>query len=105
MAEVLILNGGIVDGTGNLWYRGDVRIVGDRIAEIGPTISDAGTQHVIDAQERIVCPGFFDMHSHFEYPLLVDGEGHSKIRQGITTDVTGESHFPGSHPRAGPSGD
>ncbi len=57
MAEILIRNGRIVDGTGNPWYRGDVRIVEDRIAEIGPRLADAGTQHTIDAQERSSAPG------------------------------------------------
>ena len=89
--DILIRNGRIVDGTGNPWFRSDVRIRDDRIAEIGPGLLRARTETAIDADDRIVSPGFFDMHSHSEYPLLVDGEAHSKIRQGITTDVTGES--------------
>jgi N-acyl-D-aspartate/D-glutamate deacylase len=91
---MLIRNGRIVDGAGNPWFWGDVRIEGKRIAEMGSDLEKQG-EPVIDARKRIVCPGFFDMHSHSEIPLLVDGEGHSKIRQGITTEVTGESQSPG----------
>jgi N-acyl-D-aspartate/D-glutamate deacylase len=38
-----------------------------------------------------VAPGFIDMHSHSDMPLLTDGNGQSKIRQGVTTEVIGES--------------
>ncbi len=33
--DILIQNARIVDGAGNPWYRGDVGIVGDRIAAVG----------------------------------------------------------------------
>jgi N-acyl-D-aspartate/D-glutamate deacylase len=93
MTPVLIKGGRIVDGAGNPWFRGDVRTGGEYITEIGLNLKQKD-ETVIDAKGKIICPGFFDMHSHSEYPLLVDGEGHSKIRQGITTDVTGESTSP-----------
>jgi N-acyl-D-aspartate/D-glutamate deacylase len=38
-----------------------------------------------------VAPGFIDMHSHSDMPLITDGNGQSKIRQGVTTEVIGES--------------
>ncbi|MDA1096123.1 MAG: D-aminoacylase [Chloroflexi bacterium] len=91
MASILVRDGRVVDGTGNPWFHADVRIVDDRIVEIGRGLASRTGERVIDAKGRVVCPGFFDMHSHSEYPLLVDGDGQSKIRQGITTDVTGES--------------
>ena len=31
------------------------------------------------------------MHTHSEMPLLADGDAHSKVRQGVTLDVLGES--------------
>ncbi len=39
----------------------------------------------------MLAPGFIDPHSHSDYPLLVDGNAESKIRQGVTTEVIGES--------------
>jgi N-acyl-D-aspartate/D-glutamate deacylase len=46
---------------------------------------------VIDAKGRVVAPGFIDMHSHSDMPLVTDGNAQSKIRQGVTTEVIGES--------------
>ena len=45
----------------------------------------------------VVAPGFIDMHSHSDYLLLEDGNAQSKIRQGVTTEVLGESNSPGPY--------
>src|ERR687896_266929 len=61
--DVLIRNGRVMDGSGNPWLRADVGITGGRIAAIGRLAgSTAGT--VIDAADRLVTPGFIDVHSH-----------------------------------------
>lgn len=87
--DVIIRGGRIVDGTGNPWFRGDVAIKGDRIARIGEVTGDA--KRVIDATGLVVAPGFIDIHSHSDWLLLEDGGAPSKIRQGVTTEVLGES--------------
>ncbi|WP_456697701.1 amidohydrolase family protein [Aeromicrobium sp. P5_D10] len=65
-AERILLKGGSIlsmdDRVGDLAV-GDVLIVGDRIAEIGPSLSEDGAT-VIDARDRIVMPGFCDPHIH-----------------------------------------
>ena len=43
----------------------DLRVAGGRIAELGPGLAP-GASRVIDAQERLVFPGFIDTHTHFE---------------------------------------
>ena len=87
--DTLILNGKIVDGSGNPWFYGDVGIVGDKIVEVGKLSGREG-KRVIDAKGKIVCPGFIDMLGQSEMALLVDPRGMSKISQGITTEITGE---------------
>ena len=87
--DLVIRNGSIVDGSGNPWFRGDVAIKSDRIASIGRVAVDA--KRVIDATGLVVAPGFIDMHSHSDWVLLEDGNAQSKIRQGVTTEVIGES--------------
>ena len=87
----LILRGGrIIDGTGNPWYVGDVAVRDEYIVKIGVIPPDTPARRVIDVRGLVVCPGFIDMHSHSERTLFVDGDAHSKIRQGVTTDVLGE---------------
>lgn len=87
--DVLITNGRIVDGTGAPWFRGDVGIIGDRIAEIGQLAGrEARTR--VDASNLVVAPGFIDMLGQSEFNVLVDPRAASKITQGITTEITGE---------------
>lgn len=87
--DLLILNGTIIDGAGNPWYRADIGVRGDRIASIGK-LSGARARLTLDAKGKVVAPGFIDMLGQSEGSLLVDGRAMSKISQGITTEVTGE---------------
>src|SRR6478735_3151482 len=87
--EVLITNAQIVDGTGGAARKGSIAIRGGKIAAVGEVTGTAA--RTIDAKGRTVAPGFIDMHSHSDMPLVTDGNGQSKIRQGVTTEVIGES--------------
>lgn len=87
--DLVLANGRVVDGTGAPWFRADVGIRGDRIAAMGD-LSKAPARQRIDVQGRIVAPGFIDMLGQSELNLLVDPRVESKIRQGFTTEVTGE---------------
>jgi dihydroorotase/N-acyl-D-amino-acid deacylase len=87
--DIVIVNGHIIDGTGNPWYGADLAISGDRIAAIGD-LHHAHARRVIDAKGRIVAPGFIDMLGQSEVFLLIDNRSLSKLSQGITTEITGE---------------
>lgn len=88
--DVLIRGGHVVDGTGNPWFAGDVAIRNGRIAAVGP-LPNATAGRTIEAPGLIVAPGFIDLHTHSDMPLLADGTAQSKVRQGVTLDVLGES--------------
>src|ERR1700736_4291981 len=90
----LVLSGGrVVDGTGAPWFRADVGIRGDRIAAVGD-LSRARARRRLDVRELAVAPGFIEQLGHSELHLLVDNRAESKIRQGITSELTGEGISP-----------
>jgi N-acyl-D-aspartate/D-glutamate deacylase len=87
--DLVIIDGHIIDGTGSPWYSGDVGIRAGKIAAIG-NLSASPRTRTIDAQGKVVAPGFIDMLGQSELTILVDPRLPSKIYQGITTEVTGE---------------
>ncbi|HJY86365.1 MAG TPA: D-aminoacylase [Candidatus Acidoferrales bacterium] len=87
--DLLIIGGRVLDGTGNPWYGADVGIRAGRVATIGK-LAGAPAKRTIDVRGLIVAPGFIDMLGQSEHSVLVDGRAESKIRQGITTEITGE---------------
>src|SRR5581483_10457048 len=88
--DTLILGGTVIDGTGAPGYLADVGISQGKIAAIGSFDRSAADQH-LDARGLVVCPGFIDMHTHTDIAVLIDGNAESKVRQGVTLDVIGES--------------
>src|SRR5947208_6301752 len=92
MAEFdIVINGGrLIDGTGNPWFYGDIAIKDGKIADVGKIRPDHGAR-AIAAKGRIVSPGYIDMHTHSDQPLIADGNAESKVRQGVTFDIIGES--------------
>ncbi len=87
--DILIKNGKIFDGTGNPWYSADIGIRGDRIVAIGK-LPNASAKKNIDANGKVVSPGFIDTLGQSELALLIDNRAISKLSQGITTEITGE---------------
>jgi len=86
--DVVIRNARVMDGSGNPWIRADLGITGDRITAIGSLTSATATR-VIDARDRIVAPGFVDVHSHAAEGLRNPAlhQAQPLIAQGITTVV------------------
>lgn len=85
-----VLRGAMVyDGTGRAPAEADVAIAGDRVEAVGPRLAIAGAREV-DLKGLALAPGFIDIHSHSDLVLLVDPKAQSKVRQGVTTEVTGQ---------------
>ncbi|KCZ57363.1 hypothetical protein HY29_01150 [Hyphomonas beringensis] len=87
--DLLIENASIYDGLGSTAQAGEIAIIGDRIAYIGPDAPFQSKQ-VIDAHGLAVAPGFINMLSWSNEALFEDGTGESSLRQGITLEVMGE---------------
>ena len=103
MIDLLIANGLVVDGTGRPGYLADVAVSGQRVLDVGD-LSQVGAARTIDATGMVISPGFIDIHTHSDLSLLVEPWGLSKVRQGVTTEVSGNcgySPFPVAPETAG----
>ena len=85
--DLLIKNGTVVDGTGAPRRHADVAVKDGRIVEIG-AIKD-GARQVTDAEGQVVCPGFFDPHTHYDAQITWDRLLSSSAEHGITSVVMG----------------
>jgi dihydroorotase/N-acyl-D-amino-acid deacylase len=94
MLDLKIINGRIIDGTGAPWYRGDVGVRGDTIVSIGD-LSNVSATTTIDAHGNIISPGFIDLLGQSQWSVFQDPHLEAKVRQGVTTEVTGEGSSPG----------
>ena len=87
MLDTLIINGTVIDGSGKAAYHGAVGM------KDGKLVMAKGTEpaaQVIDAKNRVVCPGFIDAHSHGDALLGTEDGRMFKTPQGITTELTGQ---------------
>lgn len=87
--DILIKNGSIYDGSGQIPYIADIAINDDRIVAIG-ALKEEHAASVIDATGLAVTPGFFNMLSHAHLSLLKDGRAISDVVQGVTFEVLSE---------------
>lgn len=89
--DLLLRGGTVIDGTGAAPRPADVAVRGDRIAAIDApgAIRDDTAADVIDAAGHVVAPGFIDPHGHSDASLFVDGALASHLRQGYTTQLSG----------------
>jgi N-acyl-D-aspartate/D-glutamate deacylase len=86
--DVIVRNGTVVDGTGAPSRQADVGIVGDRIVAVAPALGGSAIR-VIDATDRLVTPGFVDIHTHLDAQLAWDPIASSSCYHGITSVVMG----------------
>jgi N-acyl-D-amino-acid deacylase len=89
MFDYLIRGGRVVDGSGLPWFQADVAIQGGEIAAIG-ALGTGLARATLDANGKVVCPGFIDAHVHGDLALLVDPYHEPAVRQGVTTYVLGQ---------------
>ncbi len=87
MFDLIIKNGSIYDGKGSKPYQADIAISNEKIVEIGDIKGEA--KKVIDAEGKIVTPGFVDIHTHYDGQVTWDPYLRPSTYHGVTTVVMG----------------
>ena len=89
---IVVRNSHVIAGTGAPGRETDIAIADGRIVEIGDDISSSGAE-IVDAANRVVCPGFIDIKTHSDWTLPLMPQAESKIRWGVTTEVIGHCGY------------
>jgi N-acyl-D-amino-acid deacylase len=92
--DLLIRNGTIYDGSGNIPITGDVAVKGDKIAAVG-RLANAQGRIELDVRGLAVAPGFINVLSWANESLIQDGRSQGGIRQGVTLEIMGEGESMG----------
>lgn len=85
--DLVVRNGLVVDGLGAEPVAADIGIDGDRIVAVG-AVAERGRRE-LDADGRLVAPGFVDIHTHLDAQLGWDPLATSSCWHGVTSVVLG----------------
>src|SRR5262249_61164805 len=87
--DLLITNGRVVDGTGELGFIADVAVQDGKIVGVGK-YAGAGAKRRIEAGGRVVAPGFIDHHTHYDPQAVWDPLCSSSVQNGHTMVIVGQ---------------
>lgn len=85
--DLVIRGGTLVDGSGAPGYRADVGIHNGRIVAVGEVPQAA--RETLDASDKLVTPGFVDIHTHYDGQAIWDSRILPSAWHGVTTVVMG----------------
>ncbi len=89
MTDILLINGTVVDGSGEPGRPGTVAVEDGRLRLLTADEPAPEAARTIDASGMVVAPGFIDLHSHSGLHILAEPRHEPKVRQGVTTEVIG----------------
>lgn len=103
--DIIVRGSTVYDGSLNEPSIADIGIKGDKISAVG-NLSGRTAVKVIDANGRIVTPGFVDVHTHSDLSFKIMGDkwanaadipelkgNYNFLLQGVTTVVTGNCGY------------
>ena len=90
--DLVIKGGTVIDGLQTPRYKADVAVAGGRVVRIGRVDASDGRE-VVDAAQRIVAPGFVDLHTHYDSQVFWDPWCTMSGWHGVTSVVIGNCGF------------
>lgn len=84
----VVRNARVVDGTGGPSQQADVAVRDGKIAAVGKDLPAQGAR-TIDADGKVLAPGFIDVHTHFDPQICWDRLATPCIEHGVTTVLMG----------------
>ena len=93
MADILILGGTVVDGSGDPSFVADVAIADGKILAVGPNLRaahfEAGKTREVNAAGKLVAPCWVDIHTHLDAQIQWDPYATPLSGNGVGTFVFG----------------
>ncbi|MBC7363443.1 MAG: D-aminoacylase [Candidatus Aminicenantes bacterium] len=87
--DLAVVNGRVVDGSGNPWFRADIGIKDGKIVALKRRINQEEAKEVLEAEGLVVAPGFIDIHTHADRNILEIPSCENYLSQGVTTLIGG----------------
>ena len=91
MLDVVVRNGSVIDGTGAPARHADIGVKDGRIVAVGEVDDQAAS--TVDADDLVVCPGFVDLHTHYDPHVMWDSGVTPSSLHGVTSVVGGNCGF------------
>ena len=85
--DLVIRDATVVDGAGTPGFVSDVAVDAELITEVGNGLAPG--RETIDAEGRVLAPGWIDIHTHYDAQVLWDFDLAPSSWHGITTTILG----------------